>query len=638
MTTTGRFRALKASVLLCFLAIWQGLFAQLTISTSGQTTTPGTNWSITSGVLTATGAANVHPDVITNALLSGNVTVQITPSAGSGSARDITISNTIAYSGSLARNLTFKSPNGIIVGSGVGITSSNGALNIALHSASGTNPDIGRIVLDGVTITTRGGHFRASGGAASTTWNGLTVGADAARTWWDDEAGISFLGSTLTTNGGSIYMAGMSYNTNDGDGSNYGIQLGANSTISSGTGQIDLLGSLLGMYSNGGGLALLANTGAVTINSTSGAINLTGTGTDQTGTNSGWRRATLLYTNSANKISITSESGDITVSGTATFDASTGTDDVIGLQMGSTTATVDGIKITSRSGQIRLMGSTTRESAGRNANALQFIAGDIANSIRIGYDGTNAYSGNVLIQGNSIYQNNTNAGSGSIGIQSTGTLTIQPKDGSFTYLRAGASGTLGFDNDWNFGTSFSGFTFGKAGSTMDLSYESALTVAGPITFHVNSFTINNNITSSTASDITINANVNFGTNNVRQTITTAGGNIIIHADKDANGTGQLDLDYLTFNPGAGNVTIRGETFNWLTGASTDKPYINGTGTFTIEPGDITKHLVHRREDAYREVEHPHRNQGNLQGKSRVALASLCITLHEIPLTSPLVVS
>ena len=115
----------------------------------------------------------------------------------------------------------------------------------------------------------------------------------------------------------------------------------------------------------------------------------------------------------------------------------------------------------------------------------------------------------------------------------------------------------------------------------------AVSLGGAITFNSNDFMLGNgtNISTSTASNITINANGNFGTTSTtRRTISSANGTITIHADKDANGTGQLDLDYLTFNPGTGATIIRGETVSFTPGA-TAGPYINGTGSFTFEPSD-----------------------------------------------------
>lgn len=201
MYTAGKLRVVKAGIFCIFLTCWQGTFAQLTISTSGQTTSPGTNWSISSGVLTVTGTANVHPSVITNALASNNVTVNVP----FGSAFDIAINNNIAYAGGTARSLSFNSSNNITIASGVSISSSAAALSVVLRAANATaGSDNGRVVMDGVTINTNGGHFRDGGGPGTTTWNGLTVGNGAARTYANGESGISFAGSSLTTNGGNV--------------------------------------------------------------------------------------------------------------------------------------------------------------------------------------------------------------------------------------------------------------------------------------------------------------------------------------------------------------------------------------------------------------------------------------------------
>jgi hypothetical protein len=131
-------------------------------------------------------------------------------------------------------------------------------------------------------------------------------------------------------------------------------------------------------------------------------------------------------------------------------------------------------------------------------------------------------------------------------------------------------------------------TIGAAGNTGTATVSAAVSTRGDIVVNVGTFTLDNgiNLSTATASDITIQALGNFGTTGAtRRTISSAGGNITIHADSDANGSGQLDLDYLTLDPGAGNIIIRGETFSWTIAADTDKPYINGTGSFTLEPGD-----------------------------------------------------
>ena len=553
----------------------------LTISTSGQTGTSGTNWSISGNILNiaASGSANIHPNVITNHLTNvGDLTVLL---PWQMSVNRITyINNSITYSGNNTRTLTFNSANDIYFASSVSISSTNSSLNLVFRTALNNttpslSPDNGLIQMNNVSINTNGGHLWMGGGGITATWNGLTVGNSMARTWADDIPGIALVGSSITTNGGSIYMYGRSHNSDDDNGINYGLNI-ENSSISTGIGSVTIIGDVNGRYAVGIGLRIAASSSTTSITSTSGSINLTGIGYDQTTNGNSWRIGNLITGLSASiKTIISSSSGNILVEGNANFTATV--DDKEGLSIGGST------EVVSQTGNINLVGTNTLESPGQFCNSIRFAPADVANSIRIGFNGTNAYSGNITIEGNSIYQRYNCPGTGSIAVQTTGGLTIQSRDAAFTHLRAGDNGTLTFDDDWNFGTQLSSFTYGKSTNTAALSYASELTVSGPITFHTGNFTINKNITSSTASDITINAINHFYTSNIRQSITTAGGNIIINADADGNGTGLLDLDYLTFNPGSGNTIIRGSSMNWVTTNNTDKPYINGTGNFTFEP-------------------------------------------------------
>jgi hypothetical protein len=566
-----------------------GIFAQnLTIYSGGQTGTSGTNWSISGNELSigSSGSASIHTSVITDHLQNiGNLTINLPWQ--SGVARHIYINNTIAYLGSNARTLTIESANDIIFANATGITSSTASLNVVLRSALGLSlgaPDNGLVKMDGINVDTKGGHLWVGGGTTNVTWNGLTVGNSYAVTWLDDIAGISLIGSSVATNGGNIYMYGQSWNSDDTDGNNYGINI-QNSVVSSAAGSINLAGGLYGKYFTGSGINIY-NTSTTSITSTSGAISVYGYGTDASTNGNGPRTATTI--NGA--VSIKSVSGNISIIGEAEFAATVNDKEGVNIAFGAA--------ICSQSGNISLRGTNTLETSGQYTNSVRFNAQDIANSIRIGYDGTNAYSGNITIEGNSVYQRNTNTGAGSIAIQTTGTLTIQPTGNAFTYMRAGDAGTLTFDDDWNFGTTLGGFVYGKTTNTTALTYSNSLTTSGPITMYAGTLTqngavssggaitfnctdfnlgIGTNISTSTASDITFNSTGNFlSTDGTRRTISSANGNIIINADSDANGTGTLSLDYLTFNPGTGATIIRGETVSFYTG-SVNGPFINGTG-------------------------------------------------------------
>ena len=566
----------KALLIILFSTI--ATAQHLTISSSGETVAPGTNWSITGNVLNVVAAVNasahINTSVIVNHLQNtGDLTINLPWQ--SNNMRKTLINNIIAYTGTTGRTLTINSPNNIEFANTTGITSSTARLNVVLRTGfGGSTTNSSLIKMDGITIDTNSGHFWAGGGVTSATWNGLTVGNSAAVTADDDNAGISIVGSTITTNGGNISVVAVSDNTTDSDGLNYGINV-ENSIVSSGAGTIYFNTDLYGRYTNGTGLRVFGTTLTPTsISSTSGTISIRGWGAAGDTGNS-WRQATSI----SGSAQIKSVSGNITVVGDAAFTASV--NDKEGLVIGN------GAAICSQTGNITLRGFNTLETTGQYCNSIRFAAADSANSIRIGYDGTNAYSGNIIIEGNSIYQRDTRPGAGSIAVQTTGTLTIQPTGNAFTYMRAFDTGTLTFDNDWNFGTNLGGFVYGKTTNTAALTYSNSLATNGPVTFNCSDFTLGDgtNISTSTASDITINANGSFGTTGTtRRTISSANGSVIIHADKDANGSGVLDLDYLTLNPGTGATIIRGETVNFLPGSITG-PFIHGTGAFTFQSSD-----------------------------------------------------
>ena len=600
----SRTTAFINAVVFFSLFVTSGFAQHLTISTTGQTGTAGTNWSITGNTLNVgvSGSATIHPSVITNHLSNvGDLTVNL-PSQ-SGTSRNMNINASISYTGGANRTLTLNCANDMVFANATGITSSSASLNVVLRTALGSNnADHGYIQLNGVTIQTNGGHFWAGGGPTAATWNGLTVGNTSANTWSDDIPGLSVIGSSITTNGGNLYMAGLSWNSSDDDGVNWGVNI-ERSTISTAAGSIEIIGEVKGKFTNGSGTYLNGQTGAVSIGTTSGAITINGYGYDATSSGNNWRHGIL----SLGTVAIRTVSGNISLRGEANF--SSAINDKEGIIFGL------GTSVCSQTGNITLSGSNTRESDGQLSNSIRFAASDITNGIRIGFDGTNAYSGNILIEGNSIYQRLNNAGAGSIAIQTTGNLTIQPTGNAFTFMRAGDAGTLTFDDDWNFGTTLGRFTYGKSTNTANLTLSSPRTTAGAMSIYAGNIIVQQNltttgtnanillqatgyietganITATSASNITLNANGGFYSENTlnylnRKAITSAGGNITINADMEANGSGVLNLDYLTINPGAGNTIIRGESFNWETITDNHRPWINGTGSFTMESNDAS---------------------------------------------------
>ncbi|MFN6063969.1 MAG: beta strand repeat-containing protein, partial [Bacteroidota bacterium] len=215
---------------------------------------------------------------------------------------------------------------------------------------------------------------------------------------------------------------------------------------------------------------------------TSGAITINGYGYDATSTGNSWRHGIL----SLGTVAIRTVSGDISLRGEANF--SSAINDKEGIIFGS------GTSVCSQTGNITLRGTNTRESDGQYSNAIRLAAIDSSNAIRIGFDGINAYSGNILIEGNSIYQRNNNAGAGSLSIQTTGNLTIQPTGNAFTFMRAGNAGTLTFDDDWNFGTTLGSFTYGKSTNTTNLTLSSPRTTAGAMSIYAGNIIAQQNLT------------------------------------------------------------------------------------------------------------------------------------------------
>ncbi|MFY7886172.1 MAG: autotransporter-associated beta strand repeat-containing protein, partial [Dolichospermum sp.] len=552
------------TLLLIFLGLISPTISaqDLTISSTGQTGTSGTNWSISGNVLTvgASGSASINTSVITNHLTNvGDLTIVLPWQ--SGVWRDININSNIQYTGLTSRTLSFRSANDIRLASNVAITSSNAALNLVFitrFNASGF-PDSGRLILsNSPVINTNGGHLWVGGGTLSATpWNGLTVGSSTSVTWTQGTYGLPIIGASINTNGGNVYMAGYAHYSGSYGGTSYGIYLD-NSTINTGGGSITIDGSVRGSYSGGVACVLVGSTGTVNLTTTSGSINIIGNGYDQTSVFSGGARYGTLLSGGVYGVQISSQSGAISIEGNASFNSNNNEKEGILI----TSPAADRVRIISQSGSISLIGTNIREADGQYSNSVRFTAeANVANSIRIGYDGTNTYNGNINIQGNSIYQRNNQAGTGSISIQSTGTLTIQPTGNAFTYMRAGNSGTLTFDDDWNFGTSLSGFTYGKSTNTMNLSYASELSVAGSIAMYAGNLTLNQNLTATlNGAPILLQATgaINLAAN---KTIQSNAGNITFRSNSAGAALSAASSVILnsgsTLNSQGGNITLGG---------------------------------------------------------------------------------
>ncbi|MBP9848812.1 MAG: autotransporter-associated beta strand repeat-containing protein, partial [Flavobacterium sp.] len=190
-------------------------------------------------------------------------------------------------------------------------------------------------------------------------------------------------------------------------------------------------------------------------------------------------------------------------------------------------------------------------------------------------------SGNVVFN----YSRLVNAGYNGIKVKTTGAVTYQPIGLSFT-----ATQTFPANSNYVLAERASSLTIGKPSNTASLTLGSAVSVEGSISIYGGDISVSDDITSTAGGDITLLASNGFytsGSASIQRDINTSGGNILIEADSDANGTGVLDLDYMVLNPGSGNTIVRGETYSWVTTSESTKPWINGTGSFTLESNDAS---------------------------------------------------
>ena len=133
------------------------LFSQtLTISSTGETGTSGTGWSISGSTLTVSATANISASVITNAMISNNLT--ILPSTGSNLSvivdeaitsitpnRSFEISNSLSNSGVITINAPI-SITGALKFYGLRV-----AINADLTTTSTTSGDISISAIDNNT-------------------------------------------------------------------------------------------------------------------------------------------------------------------------------------------------------------------------------------------------------------------------------------------------------------------------------------------------------------------------------------------------------------------------------------------------------------------------------------------------------
>jgi hypothetical protein len=535
--------------LLLFVLLPLGALAQnLFISSTGETGTSGTNWSITGTTLTVTGGdANIQAAVIVNALASGNLSVEAT---------NITVIDDIMST--TANALTLKASNDIRLGATHIVSTDGGDITFWTDS---DNDDVGRTYINQyenssppTTVESHGGNIVFGGGSDPSADeavgdNGIYIrqaSIDAGTgnvsirgrgTRTSSMFGIGVTISESDVNGADIQIIGEGSN-NPSFGNNWGISVESNSTLSA-TGAIDIQGQ--GGQSNAGG----SNHGVWVANSTiettgAGALGITGTG----GTS-----------NSSHNIGVTivSAAVEATAGGTLSITGNGG----------SGTEQNDGIVLQNT--------ATVRSSSGTTTLIAESGSGNFSEGLVVSSGGTNTIgdagqSGDIIIRSDWPLFINTSTNS----VLGTGSLTFEPLNDDFdvdiSYPLANV----------NIASTFTGLTIGKASSAdgtsdRNVTIAGETTIAGPITVYGGNIATNQNLTS-TASNAEI---LLKSSGNIIQAanvdVTTNGGDVIFWSDSDSNNAGGViinnnatidtrtltDRTNTTHTTGGGDIIIAG---------------------------------------------------------------------------------
>lgn len=535
-----------------------GASSDLSVTMSSAISSIGTANGLTIGA-----AGNTGNLILESALtLRGGVTLN---------GANINVSQNInTMEGGVNGDLLIKASGDIVINGGFSLTTSGGDA-IFWANTDGQTSNGGVYFKSGSSLSTGGGHIWIGGGSGTTTWNGLTVGdgpAVSGRTTEDMyapsssdpsdwQAGVIFNMASLSSGGGNIYVAGscnaIPLDPFRGSGIiNYSGNSGT--TIDAGSGTVHMIGnnttSSVGIMT---GLHFYAYSGKFTVKSSNNtslnAIRLEGYAQSVAGL------IGILIENHTRLISSASANG--------------GGISIVGNVDNSQAAFVVGnshrLDLLSASGAINII---MGQSAFKVDNLAYMNLGSISGDPDVGLS-----TADVTIVSDDP--------------QIPGNIPIKTSGGCIIKHSPGNSFKSGLNTSPFSFTGVSELTLGDADNVAQgsVSITTVLSIAGPITIHGGAqIVVEQDIISTIGGDIKLNAADGFFSDpNASKSISTAGGNITINADLNAVGIGILRLSNLTMDAGSGAVIIRGETFNWQ---ETDPlPYINGTGSFTLESND-----------------------------------------------------
>lgn len=588
----------------------------LTIVSSGETGTLGTNWSISGNTLTVSGTASITASVITDHLTStGSLEI-----VGNTNLFGVTVSETISVpSGSNGLTLGSSGNTGsVTVGSPIGVagplTVIGGAVVLNANLAT-TNATLGNINITTSGLSGTGNITLADNRSFTITqsgesnYSGIITGTGVGLTK-NGNGSLGLLGANMYTGGTFINTGrlfggpGSLVRTAFGSGD---ITIEADATLltdrSTLSNNLILNGGILA-GNNGFGEVWSGN---VTISATS-TVELTYSFTSITFTGAVSGSGNLAKTGL----------GQLTFAGANT---STGTvtisDGKLQVGAGSTTGELgsgavinNGSVVFNRSNDLTLGNIISGTGAlTKNGNGTLTLTNN------------QTYQGSTVINAGTLVLSNDNPATGSSGFSGTGKLCIQPTSDSFssTFSTSG----------WSFDSALSSLTIGKSGNTATVTISSAQSIAGPVSVYGGDIDVNQDIntTAGNASgDILLKAAGHISLADSKS-VTTNGGDVVLWADTDANGgsifvnTGASiasnggnvtlsgGLDYTTgyakgtsftdwsgvrldgsINSGAGLVLLRGEMGNIPNGQNTLSPggvFIVPSGSITATSGNIT---------------------------------------------------
>ncbi|HPX61139.1 MAG TPA: filamentous hemagglutinin N-terminal domain-containing protein [Deltaproteobacteria bacterium] len=434
----------------------------------------GTSKALASLNVTSTNNISINGGAVTTEGLqtyTGNVTLgaAATTLTQTAANTDFTIQSgkTITNATGADASLTIKTTGSILMNSGSSISSSTGKLNTILWSDSDNSASGYIFVHDGNTISSNGGTIVMAGGLddganGGTASDGIPDGyavstvTTASGVSIGRNANAATAATTITSGGGNILMRGKS----TGGSPSMGIHYAYGGTLDAGSGTLTMLGEAtnyagieLSAWLDGAGTSYLdINAGTVDIRGTSSNTNYHGLASSQLNNE---------YTR------ITAGAGGIYLYGHNTANTNKGVE----ISLNATTTGGGNITVESPN-YVAIYGG---------ANAHSFNAG----------------TGNTTLKSNllSIGANHTLAGSG--------TLTVEPYTaGRAINIGAIAAGALNIASSYfssNFTNGFSGITIGNATA-------GAITVGGTTTLN-DSTTLLSNSTIAINGAITANENL-----------------------------------------------------------------------------------------------------------------------------------